>query len=105
MDECTEMITINYRDEICGDEDNNILLLESPLLKEMIHYMKLRVDADIKGEIIENNITDYSRLKMIIISGHDVTITFQIIYMIKFFGLDSNLYRLLTYTSQIAYEL
>ena len=105
LDECTEMITVNYRDEICGDEENNILLLESPLLKEMVHYMKLRVDADIKGEIIENNITDYSRPKMIIISGHDVTITFQIMYMIKYFGFDVNLYRLPTYTSQIAYEL
>lgn len=67
--------------------------------------MKLRVDADISGEIIENNITDYSRPKMVIISGHDVTITFQIIYMIKYFGLDLNLYKLPTYTSQIAYEV
>ena len=105
LNECYDFIKINYRDEICGDENNDILLLESPLLKEMIHYMKLRVDADINGEIIENNIVDYSRPKMIIISGHDVTITFQIIYMIKYFGLDLNLYKLPTYTSQIAYEL
>ena len=105
MDECVDMITINYRDEICGDDNNDILLLESPLLKEMVHYMRLRVDADIKGEIIENNIADYSRPKMVIISGHDVTMTFQIIYMIKYFGLDIDLYKLPTYTSQIAYEL
>ena len=105
LEKCNELIKINYRDEICGDENNNILLLESPLLREMVHYMKLRVDADIKGEVIENNITDYSRPKMIIISGHDVTITFQIIYMIKYFGLNLNLYKLPTYTSQIAYEL
>ena len=105
LNECYDFIKINYRDEICGDENNDILLLESPLLKEMIHYMRLRVDADINGEIIENNIVDYSRPKMIIISGHDVTITFQIIYMIKYFGLDMDLYKLPTYTSQIAYEL
>ena len=105
LNECSDMIKINYRDEICGDDNNDILLLESPLLKEMIYYMKLRVDANIKGEIIEDNITDYSRPKMIIISGHDVTITFQIIYMIKYFGLDLDLYKLPTYTSQIAYEL
>ena len=105
LKECNNLITINYRDEICGDENNNILLLESPLLKEMVHYMKMRVNANINGEIIENNILDYSRPKMIIISGHDVTITFQIIYMIKYFGLDINLYKLPTYTSQIAYEL
>ena len=105
LGECSDLIVINYRDEICGDENNDILLLESPLLKEMVNYMRMRVDADINGEIIENNITDYSRPKMIIISGHDVTITFQIIYMIKYFGLDLNLYKLPTYTSQIAYEL
>lgn len=105
VNQCSEYIKINYRDEICGDDKNEILLLETPLLKEMVHYMKLRIDADISGEIIENNITDYSRPKMIIISGHDVTMTFQIIYMIKFFGLDMNLYKLPTYTSQIAYEV
>jgi len=105
LNECVDLIKVNYRDEICGDDDNNILLLESPLLKEMIHYMRLRVDADIKGEIIENNIADYSRPKMVIISGHDVTMTFQIIYMIKYFGLNLDLYKLPTYTSQIAYEL
>ena len=105
INECNDLIAINYRDEICEDDNNNILLLESPLLREMVNYMKLRVDADICGEIIENNITDYSRPKMVIISGHDVTITFQIIYMIKYFGLDLNLYKLPTYTSQIAYEV
>ena len=105
LEECSNLIALNYRDEICGDENNDILLLESPLLKEMVHYMKMRANADINGEIIENNITDYSRPKLILISGHDVTITFQIIYMIKYFGLDLNLYKLPTYTSQIAFEL
>ena len=47
--------------------------------------MKLRVDADINGEKIDTNATNYQKPKMIIISGHDVTITAQYIFMILYF--------------------
>ena len=66
--------------------------------------MKQRVDADIKGEKIEDNITDFSRPKMVIRSGHDTTLTAQILFIIHFFKLDYE-YELPTYSAQTAFEV
>ena len=73
----------------------------------MIYYMKLRVDADIEGiaDKIDKNVSDYSRPKMVIISRHDTTLAAQILYLIKIFNLDENIYTLPTYTAQVAVEV
>ena len=42
---------------------------------------------------------------MVIISGHDTTLAAQIIYLIKIFKLDINIYKLPTYTAQVAVEV
>ena len=108
IDECNHILGSSFRDKLYGDKDKQILLLEeSIVLKEMIHYMKLRVDADIEGITLEidKNVSDYSRPKMVIISGHDTTLAAQILYLIKIFKLDINIYTLPTYTAQVAVEV
>lgn len=55
IEKCKEILKINFRDKLYGDDNMEILLLEeSIVLKEMIHYMKKRVDADIKGDKLDN---------------------------------------------------
>lgn len=108
IDECKNILGSSFRDKLYGDENKTVLLLEeSMVLKEMIYYMKLRVDADIDGitDKIDKNVSDYSRPKMVIISGHDTTLAAQILYLIKFFNLDINIYSLPTYTAQVAAEV
>ena len=108
VDECKNILGSSFRDKLYGDKNKTVLLLEeSTLLKEMIYYMKLRVDADIEGiaENIDKNVSDYSRPKMVIISGHDTTLAAQILYLIKIFNLDENIYTLPTYTAQVAVEV
>ena len=108
IDECKNILGSSFRDKLYGDENKTVLLLEeSMVLKEMIYYMKLRVDADIEGiaDKIDKNVSDYSRPKMVIISGHDTTLAAQIIYLIKIFKLDINIYKLPTYTAQVAVEV
>jgi len=108
VDECKNILGSSFRDKLYGDKNKTVLLLEeSMLLKEMIYYMKLRVDADIEGiaENIDKNVSDYSRPKMVIISGHDTTLAAQILYLIKIFNLDENIYTLPTYTAQVAVEV
>jgi hypothetical protein len=46
----------------------------SKLMREIIHYMKKRIDIDINQEKVEEEYLDYSRPKMVMISGHDSTI-------------------------------
>ena len=105
-EECINLFRISFRDKIYGDDESGVLLIEeSNLLREMLHYMKLRVDADINGEKIEENVSDYSKPKMVIISGHDTTVTAQVLFIIKYFKLDINLYKLPTFSAQSAFEV
>ena len=106
IDKCKYIIGTNFKDKLYGDEDNKVILLEeSTVLKEMIHYMTKRVDDDKFGEVIENNASDYSRPKMVIRSGHDTTVAAQLLFLIKYFNLDINKYTLPSYSAQVAVEV
>ena len=106
IEDCKEILAVSFSKKLYGDINNEVLLLEeSPVLREMIHYMKQRVDADIKGEKIEENAIDYSRPKMVIISGHDTTVAAQLLFILKFFNLDLELYKLPTFSAQVAFEV
>ena len=106
IEDCKEILAVSFSKKLYGDRNNEVLLLEaSPVLREMIHYMKQRVDADIKGEKIEENAIDYSRPKMVIISGHDTTVAAQLLFILKFFNLDLGLYELPAYSAQVAFEV
>ena len=104
LEECNNVIGVNFKDKLYGDNNMEVLRLEeSIVLKEMIHYMKLRVNADINNETII--VSDYSKPKMVIISGHDTTLAAQILFLIKIFQLDIVKYKLPTYSSQVAVEV
>ena len=105
IEKCNEVLKINFRDKLYGDDDMKILFLEeSTVLREMIHYMKQRVDDDINVTKIEN-VQDYSRPKMVIISGHDTTVSAQVIFILKMFKLPLSLYELPTYSAQTTFEV
>lgn len=106
MQSCKDALTINYRDIYYGDDNNEYILLQnSYLLGQMINYMKRRVDDDINGDISKKNISDYSRPKMVFISGHDTTLSGQEMYFIRFFNLKLDSYILPIYASQISFEI
>ena len=66
---CFEVQKMNYQEHILGDDEHILAPLEaSKLLREIIHYMKKRIDIDINQEKIEEEYLDYSRPKMIMIS-------------------------------------
>lgn len=106
LNDCWEMIKINFRDDFFGDDKNEVTkLVESTLIKEILHYMKLRIDADIKSEKEEINVSDYSKPKMLIFSGHDSSLSAEEMFMIKFFGLKVEEYIYPTYTTQLSFEV
>ena len=87
-DYCVEFSTLNFRDWISGDKDRTLATLEvSKLMREFIYYMKRRVDIHKDGKEKEaaENKKDYSNPKMMMISGHDSTISTIEMFFTKIF--------------------
>ena len=104
IEDCKEFIGVNFKEKLFGDHKLEVLSLEaSGILKEMLHYMKVKVNEDINKEKIL--FSDYSKPKMVIISGHDTTLAAQILFLIKIFKLDIEIYKLPAFSSQVAVEV
>ena len=104
---CFDFQKLNFRDWVLGDKKRDLAHLEvSKLMKEFIHYMKERIDADIKGEIIDKKYDDYSRPKMMMISGHDSTVSCFEIFLFDALGYNITEYYIYPkFASQIAFEV
>ena len=82
-DYCFEYNGLNYYYHYAGDKEKVLPHIEtSKLMAEFIYYMKRRIDADIKGEKIEEQFKDYSKPKMIMLSGHDSTLSAHEVFLI-----------------------
>ena len=78
----------------------------SKLMKEFIHYMLERVDADIRREDIDSKYEDYSRPKMMMVSAHDSTVSMNEIFLMEAFGDNiKDLYKLPKFATQISFEI
>ena len=76
------------------------------MLKEVMYYMKRRVDADITLENEDDNLKDYSRSKYLWLSGHDSTIQADILLIVKTFNLnESEIYIYPRYASELTLEI
>jgi hypothetical protein len=103
---CYDVLKINFRDYIFGDDNNEVILFYNSLIfRDMIKYMQARIEDDIKGDINKKNVSDYNTPKMVILSGHDTTLSAHEMFFIKFFNLELSSYEYPTYTSQISYEI
>ena len=106
MKMCYEVLKINFRDYIFGDDKNEVILFYNSLIfRDMIKYMQAKIEDDIKGDINKKNVSDYNTPKMVILSGHDTTLSAHEMLFIKFFKRDLSSYKYPTYTSQISYEI
>ena len=103
---CDKVNIINFRDIYYQDEKNESILFHNSLvMRDMINYMKRRVDDDIQLDISKKNLSDFSKPKLVILTGHDITLSGQEAFFIRFFGLDTNSYHYPYYGSQISYEI
>ena len=106
LDICDRINTINFRDIYYQDEQNKSILFHNSLvMRDMINYMKRRVDDDIQLDISKKNLSDFSKPKLVILTGHDTTLSGQEAFFIRFFGLELNSYKYPYYGSQISYEI
>ena len=105
-DICIEYHGLYFYYQYYGDDEKVLAHLEtSKLMAEFIYYMKQRVDADIKNENITENYKDYSRPKMLMLSGHDSTLSSHEVFLIDALGLNFSYYRIPKYASQMAFEV
>ncbi len=106
LDFCYDFERSNFRDWVLGDKEHVLAHLEiSKLMREFIHYMKQRVDAHINGEDLDNKFEDYSKPKMMMVSGHDSTISCYEIILMEVFGIDLDSFQYPRFASQIAFEV
>ena len=103
---CYQIQKMNYQEHILGDNEHILAPLEAiKLMKEIIHYMKKRIDIDRTQENIEEKYLDYSRPKMVMISGHDSTISCHQMFIINCLGYDDEYFRGTKYGAQLALEV
>ena len=103
---CFEYNGLNYYYHYAGDEKKVLPHLEtSKLMDEFIYYMKRRIDSDINGEKIEEQFKDYSKPKMIMLSGHDSTLSAHEVFIIDALGLNYSYYRFPKFAAQMAFEV
>ena len=90
-----------------GDENRTLAHVDSSkLFREELYFMKRRLDADITPENEDANLKDFSRPKMLMISGHDSTLSADIIFLLYSLGLNATeLYRFPRYASQLSLEV
>ena len=103
---CYNLSALYFRDYELGDKNGEAAKLEvSPLMEEFIHYMNQRIDADINGENISLKYEDYSRPKILMVSGHDSTIASLEIFLMHALGKDLSFYEYPDFSSQAALEV
>ena len=105
--DCLQFYKLYYFYGYYSDNEKLLPHVESSkIMREILFYMKRRLDADI-SEINEDlNYKDYSRPKLILISGHDVAVACNLVILIK--ALDLNMttkFHFPRYASQIALEV
>ena len=67
--------------------------------------MKKRIDADINGENISQNYEDYSRPKILMVSGHDSTISSIEVFLMNVLNKSLDFFEYPDYASQAAFEV
>ena len=88
---CWEYHRVKYLYENHGDDGKLLAHADSSkMMQEVIYYMKRRLDADITEENEDENIKDYSRPRMIMLSGHDTSLASNEIFLIHALGLNEN---------------
>ena len=104
---CHRTMTINFRDIYYYQDKTNVSLIfqNSLVLRDMINYMKRRVDDDILLDISKKNLSDFSKPKLVVLTGHESTLSAQETFFMNFFNLGLDSYHYPYYASQLSYEI
>ena len=106
LEYCYKFQSYIFSDWFNGNGNKDLAYLEvSKFMAEFLHYMTQRVKADQNGEKIEEKYDDYSRPKMLMISGHDSTTSMYEIFLQDVFQQKPEFYKATKFATQIAFEV
>ena len=87
--DCIDIMEKKYHYVENGDKDKIVSRYQSSkFMKELLFYMQRRLDTNMTEEDEDANYADYSRPRMLMKSGHDTTLNFDLFFFIK--ALDLN---------------
>ena len=106
-EDCFDFFGKDFLYSFHGDKDKIYTHSDSSnILREELYFMKRRLDTDITPENEDANLKDFSRPKMLMYSGHDSTITDDIILILYALGINATeLYYYPRYASQLSLEV
>ena len=105
--DCLNYFDIYFHYIYNSDKDKIIARYESSsFLRYIFFYMKRRLDTNISEIDEDSNYADYSRPRMIMKSGHDTTLIFDLFFFIKALDLnETEIYKYPQFASQLAIEI
>ena len=105
--DCLEFYKQYYYYSYYGDKDRLLAVIEtSKMMREFIFYMKRRLDADMTEVNEDADYRDYSRPRWILTSGHDSTVSANLVLLIKALELDMKTkFDVPKYATQLALEI
>ena len=106
-DDCLENYEMYYKYVYHGDEDKAFAHVESSkLMREVLYYMKRRIDANMTEKDEDANYADYSIPRMLMISGHDTSVSSDFMLLLKALGLNiTEIFKFPKFASQLALEV
>ena len=106
-EDCFDFFGKDFLYSFYGDKNKILAHVDSSkLLRKELYFMKRRLDADITLENEDANLKDFSRPKMLMYSGHDSTITADIILILYALGINATeLYYYPRYALQLSLEV
>ena len=104
---CVEYYRIKYQYHIHGDDEKTLAHVHSSnMIREFLYFMKRRLDADITEIDEDSDFKDFSRPKMLMLSGHDSSIAADEFLLIRALALDENkVFTFPRFASQLAIEV
>ena len=106
-EDCFDFFRQYYLYSFHGDSEKTLAHVDSSkIMRELLFYMKRRLDADMSSTDEDANYKDYSYPRMVMNSGHDSTVSADQIFIINALGLNqSDIYIFPKYASQLALEV
>ena len=105
--DCLNFIKTYYYYSYYGDEERLLAKIEcSKMMREFLFYMKRRLDADMTEIDEDSDYKNYSIPRWILTSGHDSTVSANLVLLLKALGLDmATKFQVPKYASQLALEI
>ena len=104
-DFCKRIFNENFGELVTQNNKTDSYIMGSPIIELLVKYAKLRIDEDIENSSLNNTDNKDSSKKMLIVSGHDTTLSGQELFIIKSLEKNFEFFRYPTFASQLAFEI